>query len=55
MRGIMWLESKVKLRMEASSQLSSGGDGRPILSRQEGKQRWSVCSWKTVNALRARF
>lgn len=36
-------------------QASSGGDGRPILSRQEGKQRSSVCSWKPLTLSKRGF
>lgn len=41
--------------MRVPSLQPSGGDGRPILSRQEGKQRSSVCSWKPLTLSKQGF
>lgn len=48
MRDLMRLENRVKIH-------ASGGDGRPILLRQEGKQRSSVCSWKPLTLSKRGF
>lgn len=49
----MRLESRVKMHAQAST--PSDGDGQPILSRQESKQRLSVCSWKPLTLSKRGF
>lgn len=48
------LESRVKTHANTEP-IPSSGDGQPILSRQEGKQRLSVCSWKPLTLSKQGF